>query len=240
MHEFTIRIAERTVQVSAEFENTAEYCRDYLHTGEPDFRVRITTEDLAYEEQKNARENPGICFPDAYLETVAVQRKIAEKLFDYDVLLFHGSALAMDSAGYLFTAPSGTGKSTHARLWREVFGDRVQTVNDDKPFLLLDHDRAEVCGSPWNGKHGLGSNIQVPLKAICILERGVSNTITPLEPREALFMLLQQSNRPRQSSRMGKYLELIDRLTSRVRFYRLSCNMEPEAAVVAQKVLSQA
>ena len=238
MVDFTVRMAGRTAQVSALFESTREYCRDYLCSGEADFRVCITAEDLAYEREKNARENPGIPFPDAYLETVAVQRKIAEELFDHDVLLFHGSALAMDGAGYLFTAPSGTGKSTHARLWREVFGDRVQMVNDDKPFLLLDGARAEVCGSPWNGKHGLGSNICVPLKAICILERGESNTITPIDSQEALFMLLQQSNRPRQRMRMGIYMELIDRLASRVLFFRLRCNMDPEAARLAHRTLS--
>ena len=73
----------------------------------------------------------------AYVEWIAIYRRLSDYVLQKDVLLFHSSALALDGQVYLFAAPSGTGKSTHARLWRETFGDRVVMVNDDKPLLKI-------------------------------------------------------------------------------------------------------
>ena len=87
------------------------------------------------------------------------------------------------------------------------------------------------------GKHRLGANIGVPLKAICILERGEENSIHPISAREALPMLMQQSQRPQKPQNLSKYLELIDKLTERVEFYCLRCNMTPEAAQVAYEAM---
>lgn len=172
-------------------------------------------------------------FPDAYLETLAVQRKIAEALFARDTLLFHGSVIAVDGQGYLFTAKSGTGKSTHTRLWREVFGERAVMINDDKPFLRMQDGRVLAYGSPWNGKHRLGVNACVPLRAVCCLRRGETNEIRPIEPVRLLPILMQQSQRPAQAENMPKYLELLDKLAGGTVFYGLSCNMDMEAAIVA-------
>ncbi len=243
MTEFTIKLSEYKIQVQAMFESTNVFFRDYLCDEAPHFSITITPADIVFERQKSAQEDvlegiPVRNFSDAYLETIAVQRKIAEELFDYDTLLFHGSVVAVDGAAYLFTAKSGTGKSTHTRLWRELLGQRAVMVNDDKPFLGLAGEGVTVYGTPWNGKHNLGTNIAVPLKAICILERGETNEITPISPKEAVFMLLQQSNRPQNPRKMGKYLELLDKLSARVSFYRLKCNMEPEAAQLAYTTMS--
>ena len=144
----------------------------------------------------------------------------------------------MDGVAYLFTAKSGTGKSTHTRLWREMFGDRAVMVNDDKPFLKFTEEGVIACGSPWNGKHGLGNNIMVPLKAICVLERGESNVITRIDPKDALQMLFQQSSRPMNRALMPKYMELVDRLANSVEFYRLKCNMDPDAAKISYEAMS--
>ena len=238
MTEFTIQIAGRVIGVRAMFDGTREFCREYLCGGEPDFAVCIEPGDIAFERDKSAREDalegiPQRQFSDAYLETIAVQRKVAEGLFAYDTLLFHGSVVAVDGAGYLFTAKSGTGKSTHTRLWREAFGSRAVMVNDDKPFLRPEGDRVLAYGTPWNGKHGLGTNMSVPLKAICILERGAENRIRRIKAQEALFMLLQQSNRPQSPALMSRYMTLLDQISERTAFYRLACNMTLEAAWTA-------
>ena len=172
------------------------------------------------------------------LERTALQRKIAEKLFEYDTLLFHGSVISVDKEAYLFTAKSGTGKSTHTRLWREMLGDRAVMVNDDKPFLRVTSEGSYVCGSPWNGKHGLGTNIDVPLKAICILEQSEKNAISRISASEIVPMLLQQSNRPQQPKLLPKYLELLENIANKTEFYRLKCNMEPEAALISYQTMS--
>ena len=243
MTEFQIQIAGKIVSIRAMFDSTKEFCRDYLSIGPTNFTVQTDMNDIAFEREKSAREDeleglPVRDYSDQYLETIAVQRKIVEELFAHNILLFHGSVVSVDGHAYLFTAKSGTGKSTHTRLWREVFGSRAVMVNDDKPLLCITAEGVLAYGTPWNGIHRRGQNICVPLKAICILERGTENCIRDITPKEALAMLVQQSNRPRNPRQMGKYLELLDTMTRQVAFYRLECNMELEAARLAYEVMS--
>lgn len=244
MIDFTVHFAGQTVAASVSFPATRAYCSGYLSDNIPAFSVTIKPEDIAFEREKSLREAaieglPEPKLTDQQLECTALQRKITEGLFDHDVLLFHGSVVAVDGVAYLFTAKSGTGKSTHTRFWRETFGDRAVMVNDDKPFLRITPDGVKVYGSPWNGKHGLGNNICVPLKAICVLERGQENQIQEISAKDALFMLLQQSNRPMQPRLMPKYLELLDKLSAGVALYRMQCTMDPMAAQIAYDAMSK-
>ena len=238
-----IRIGNAMIAIMVQNDTTRNYCSDYLCNGIPDLSVAITPEDIVFERMKAAREDkleglPVRQLSDELLEITALQRKVTEALFAYDTLLFHGSVVAVDGEAYLFTAKSGTGKSTHTRFWRETFGDRAVMVNDDKPFLRITPDGVIACGSPWMGKHGLGANIQVPLKAICILERGEENHIAPISAPQALPMLFQQSQRPMQPTNLPKYMELIDALAAKVPIYRMRCNMDPQAALVAHWAMS--
>lgn len=244
MIEFTIRIANITIGVLALFERTKDFCGSFLCDENYKFLVSITQSDIDFEREQflSLGEVDKITsqqMSDAYLETIALQRKVTEILFDNDTLLFHGSVVAVDGVAYLFTAKSGTGKSTHTRLWREMLGERAVMVNDDKPFISVSDDGITVHGSPWNGKHRLGSNISVPLRAICILERGMTNEINRIPASKAVFMLIQQSSRPRNAEKMSRYMELLDSITRGVSFYRLSCNMEPEAAEVSFAEMSR-
>ena len=243
MERFTMQAAGRVVAVSALFASTREHCSAYLCDGEPDFEITITEQDISFEREKAARERELEGLPERelegdLLEQTAVQRKIAEELFTYDTLLFHGSVVAVDGEAYLFTAKSGTGKSTHTSLWRRMLQQRAVMVNDDKPFLRIEKDGVTVYGSPWNGKHGRGNNIHVPLKAICILERGAENKIESVPAVSVLPMLLQQSSRPMKQQLMPQYLELLDQLAQKVAFYRLACNISPEASELAYETMS--
>lgn len=238
MIQFTISIANKRIGISAQYESTRHFCRNYLHEGVPDLTVAVSQTDIDYERQKSAREDqlegiPVRQFSDEYLETLAVYRKIADKMLQFDTLLFHGSAIAVDGKGYLFTAKSGTGKSTHTRLWRNVFGERAVMVNDDKPLLNITDSGVWVCGTPWDGKHRLSTNMIVPLEGICILERGTENHIQPIPAKEALPMLLQQSHRPANPRDMANLLDAVDKLMQQTRFFRLRCNMDPDAAWTA-------
>ena len=244
MTEFTMEAAGIPVKVRALWETTQTYCQDYLTQAPAAFSVEISQADLEQEREKAANEDaleglPVRTLTDAQLETTAVLRKITEALFARDILLFHGSVISVDGQGYLFTAKSGTGKSTHTRLWRELLGDRAVMVNDDKPFLQVKDGQVFAHGSAWMGKHGLGTKMTVPLKAICILERGVENRIAKIPAKEAVFMLLQQSSRPQKQENFPKYMELVDKIAGQTAFYRLQCNMESDAAKVAYGAMSQ-
>ena len=159
--------------------------------------------------------------------------KIAEILPGLDGILYHGSVVAVDGKGYLFTAVSGTGKSTHTRLWREYFGEQAVMVNDDKPLLHITEKGVTVYGTPYNGKHRLGNNISVPLKTICILTRSTVNHIEPINAKQAYPIMLQQVYRPGDVVKITKTLSLIDMLAESIKFYRLGCNMDISAAKIA-------
>lgn len=232
------KIADKVVEVNSIYDEVHEYCTDYLTDEPADYSVTTTQADIDFECEKSAREDEieGIVtrhFSDSYLEELAVYRKIAEQMISYDTILFHGSVVAVDGVGYLFTAKSGTGKSTHTRLWREYFGDRAVMVNDDKPLLKITDSGVIAYGTPYNGKHRLGTNTSVPLKAICILTRSADNHIEAITREQAYTILLQQVYRPADMLKMTKTLELVDRLADSVKLYKLDCNMDISAAKIA-------
>lgn len=236
--EFCIKIADIIIQIEPLFNSTYLFCKSFLCNDKPDFSVKIEMSDIAYERQrakltdiKEGRKS--VNFSDNYLETLAVYRKIAEKINDYNAFLFHGSAVSVDGVGYLFTAKSGTGKSTHTGFYREVFGERAVMVNDDKPIIALKNNKAFVCGTPWCGKHNLGNNIIVPLKAICVLSRGDINSINEVNYSDILENIIGQSYRPENSKNLFNFMETISKLVKCVKFYKLKCNLNCEAALVS-------
>ena len=229
MESFTMEIAGLAVCVQPMFESTKEYCRPYLTEKAAELFVQVTAEDLTFEQMLLDREadEEGLrrrIFTDPFLERTAIQRRVAEALLDRDTLLLHGSTVAVDGKAYLFTAHCGTGKSTHTRLWRELFGERAIMVNDDKPFLHITEYGVLTYGSPWSGKHGLATNICVPLKGICSLRRGEINQIRPTEPQILQDLLRHQAHMPEDASLHEKVFTLIDRLTALVPLWEMDCN----------------
>ena len=243
MPKFQMMIAGQIGAVDALFESTAQYFRGYLTEEAAHFSITVTPEDLAFEQAELDEEArlEGFRrrqFTDPFLERAAIQRAFAEHLIDHDTLLLHGSTVAVDGAAYLFTARSGTGKSTHTRLWREVFGPRAVMVNDDKPFLQLRPEGVLACGSPWSGKHGLDSNVTLPLNGICILERGTENRIRPMAVEEALPMLLHQSYHPLIHAKAARSEDLVRSLAQRIPLWHMDCTKDPEAARIAHSAMS--
>ena len=232
------RMAERNIGIESLSERVHTRCAAYRTEGEPDFVVRTTAADIDYERAQSAREDqlegrPTRLWSEEYLEELAVYRKIAERMPAYDTFLVHGSAVAVDGWGYLFTAKSGTGKSTHARLWQELLGDRLVYVNDDKPLVRIALDAAVIYGTPYDGKHHRSSDVAVPLRAVCFLRRGQENGIRACSAGEAFPRLLQQTYTPGDQEALRRTVTLLQALTARVKLYELTCNMEPDAARVA-------
>lgn len=240
----TYKIADCPLEIRSIHPDVHTLCRAYRSQEPPCFIVETTQRDLDFERERSAAEDraagvPVRSYTDGYLETLAVYRKIADEMLDRDTILFHGSCVAVDGAAYLFTAKSGTGKSTHTRLWREYFGDRAVMVNDDKPLIRISPHGVMVFGTPWNGKHALGENVAVPLRAICVLERDTDNHIEPVTKKSIYPMLLQQTHRPSDGLKMAKMLTLVDGLAAGVGLYRLGCNMHIHAAKVAYEGMVQ-
>ena len=232
-----MQAADIVFRVSCQHASTLRHCRDYLTEAPAQETIRITQEDIDGERSRLlAKKNPGEALEassDEALERLHLCRRIAELLPKYDRVLFHGSSLAVDGRGVLFTAKSGTGKSTHTRFWRQEFGERVRMVNDDKPFLHVGENGVTVYGTPWRGKHALGENTQAPLEAIYFVNRGEENSVQPISPRELYPLLLQQTYTPDDPNAMVRTLALVERLSRSVKLLKLYCNLDPQAAHVA-------
>lgn len=124
------------VAVQAIYKETymQELCREYETEKAPELTIEVTQEDVAREKSEETQ------YPYGYLESLAFYRKFCEAAVEKNILLFHSSVVAVDGHAYVFTAPSGTGKSTHTSLWRKVFKDRAVMINDDKPLFKIEEN----------------------------------------------------------------------------------------------------
>ena len=242
MDPFNIEIAGAVFFIQPLFQSTKEYFRRYLTEGPADHHVSLTHDDLALEQHllDVEADEEGLKrrkFSDPFLERSVFQRRIADLLVSRDVLMLHGSTVAVDGEAYLFTAPCGTGKSTHTRSWMTVFGDRAVMVNDDKPFIHVTSSGAVAYGSPWNGKHGLSTNVRVPLKGICLLHRGSENEIHRADPSRIRDLLLHQVHMPDDPVLAQRVIFLADELLKNVALWEMYCNKELDAARVAHAAM---
>lgn len=171
-------------------------------------------------------------------EYLATGAKFYLGLLDFGGFMLHSSAVVMDGKAYLFTADCGTGKSTHTDLWLKAFGDRAYILNDDKPALRLEDGVWYAYGTPWSGKHDISVNTRVPLGGIAVVNRSETNWLEPFEGKEAVIQIFRQLNKMRSMEYRIKLLELLDKLITQVPVWKLHCNMDVEAAVVAYETMS--
>ena len=216
----------------------SHFFKGYEYEGEPDFFITVTDEEIKREEIASTRKE-NLRFAPAALEFFTIQRKIISRLSNQGVLLFHGSAICVDGWTYIFTAPSGTGKSTHSRLWREMLKDHdVVMINDDKPFLKVEEGRVIAYDSPRRGKEGLGCNMSAPVEAICYISQGTKNVIREATPEEMYPIFYEQSLRPFDKEGTENYLHTLDVLTRSVRLYNLECDISLDAARLSYETMA--
>ena len=226
MKEFYIRIADLNIRMESRFERTQSFCADYRVDGDDhDIVASVSEQEIAAEAALYDAPHS-----EEYCESICLYRAIAERLPFFDRFVFHGAAVMADGKGYIFTAPSGTGKSTHVGLWMKHFGDRVSVINGDKPIIKISEDGATVYSCPWAGKEGWNTNSSAPIGAICLIRRGKENKIQRIAPSEYFDALMHQIYIPKDSRAMLKTLELVDALASLVPFYLLECDISPDAA----------
>ena len=222
MKEFTVRLAGLPVAVSCEYLYTFNQCRNYLSQEEPAIFAKADDRDISY-----SMERSGISREAA--ESFAVYKSIADQLSRFDRLVFHGAAITYCENGYLFSAPSGTGKTTHIKLWKRFFKDKVDIINGDKPIISAGSDGVYIHGTPWAGKEGWNKNLSAPLSGICFVRQSRENRIKRLSPDKCLGMILPQVYIPKKSGAAGATLELLDRILKNVPVYMLDCDISEEA-----------
>lgn len=201
--------------------------------GEPEVKIALS-EDFILKKQQ---ENPHLSFESC--EYIWSCFDFCRRLIDFDGFMIHASAVVYENKAYVFSAPSGTGKSTHTALWQKVFGeDKTYIINDDKPAIRVQGEEILVCGTPWSGKTDKNKNEEVPLGGICFLERGENNEIEELSPKTAIYKILNQTLRPFGKENMIKLLDLINRVLLNSKVYEMKCNMDEDAAIVAYEKMS--
>lgn len=156
-----------------------------------------------------------------------------KQLLLHNGFMLHSSAVAMDGKAYLFSAPSGTGKSTHTRLWIENFPNKAYILNDDKPAICNINGKFYACGTPWSGKSDLNENKILPLQGICVLSQSQNNHIELVNPSDGIFHILNQTLRPVDLGQMNNLLDLIEEVLKEVKIWYMGCNISLEAAQMA-------
>lgn len=229
-----IRAAGLTVALCHEHDYLRRLCRGYLvpPTAAPDLTLSLSADELAAE----AAAPGGLRGTPGYVESLCLYRKLADLLPTFGVLVFHAAVVCLDGVGYAFSGPSGVGKSTHARLWAEHFG--ASFINGDKPFLRFADGRVRACGTPWAGKEGRQSNIEVPLGGICFLRQAKDNRIRRLPPDEGAPLLLRQSLVPRGAEAAAAWLARMDDVARAVPLWELCCDVSREAAEMSRAAMT--
>ncbi len=225
MYLFKVKMAGHIAQVETQHIRSQAICARFFAEEPAEFNICTSQEDIDQERKQYEAEN-GLCsLWDGAMETITLHEKLSKKLIDYGVLMLHGAAIAYRGCSFIFSARSGTGKTTHIMKWLEHLPDAF-VINGDKPFILTKDDGAPplAYGSPWAGKENLYTNTMVPLKSIILMERAEENQMEQISFAQAFPTLLQQTYRPDDEEKMRKTLRLMQRLSPAVSFWRFQCN----------------
>lgn len=218
-----ILLSDLKVEINHKFGFMTDFCKKYA----TDFDMA----DICASAEESAVLKEKEMVPSASVEvceSLCIYRAIAEQLPQFDRFVFHGAAIEYGGNAYLFTAPSGTGKTTHINLWRQYLGDKVGIINGDKPIINVS-DKTIVYGTPWAGKEGLHRNVSAPLKAICILQQGKTNNIIRLNTKDAVNHLMRQVYLPHNAIALSKTLQLLGDMLESAPVYLLECDISKQA-----------
>ena len=209
----------------------APRCREYLTDEQGTADIVISAEQYRKDKWPELSAEGNIYLQSGF--------QFYHQLLDFDGLMLHSSAVALNGKAYLFSGPCGVGKSTHTSLWRDVFGEDVVVFNDDKPALRRIDGRWYAYGTPWCGKDGINVNMKVPLAGICFLKQSDHNEIRRLEGKQALSKVISQTTyRLRDADKMMKMMENVDQLIAEIPIYELFNRPERAAAELSYQVMS--
>ena len=208
----------------------APRCREYLYHGEECPRIVIREEDYRPQIWPSV---PAELLP--YMDSGSL---FYLQLLRHNGMMLHSSAVELDGRVYLFSGNCGAGKSTHTRLWQQVFGPEARIINDDKPALRLIDDVWYAYGTPWCGKDGINQNRKAPVAGICFMKQADHNAIRRLSDLEAMAKIMKQTQRKfRNPENLDLMLTHLEKLVQRIPVYELENRPEPEAAQLSYETM---
>jgi hypothetical protein len=163
-----------------------------------------------------------------------------QSTIEFDCFRLHASAVVLDGKAYLFSAPSGTGKSTHTSLWCNYFGqERTYILNDDMPVIRRIGDQFIAYGTPWSGTSPMNRNASAPLKAIAFIERARENWIRPALHNEGIINLFSHTIKMRDQECFERFLSLFDAFMNAVPIYSMGCTISYQSVEMAYAEMSR-
>lgn len=227
-----MKIADFTVRFSVQYPLLVRFGAEFLTDADcVDFVISPTEQELSDEREK--AQEPGCCDQENMIEALACYRKLAEAIYPHNAFIVHGASICVNGEGVMFLAPSGTGKTTHLRLWKQLLGEKMQVVNGDKPIIRIRDGQPVVYGTPFNGKEHYGGNLSAPLRHLCLISRAEENRTEPLSKKEAVQLLLRQTHIPPKPAAVAAAMQFVSALVSSCSLWKISCNMELQAAEVS-------
>lgn len=227
-------IAGLRVLLKNKYEYTNRLCRDYISADQSspvDITVSASEEDIKEEQAFSPNNSIG------YIENVCLYRNLCREMPLFNRFLLHSSIIEYKGNGYAFLGRSGTGKSTHTKLWCR-FVDGVKIINGDKPIIQILDGKVIAHGTPWMGKEGYGNKESAPLKGLCFLQQAPNNEIAPLSVKEAVRFVFPQILNPLKEISAEKTLELIDVLVRQTPSFLLKCTISQEAVACSYEALT--
>lgn len=181
------------------------------------------------------------CGSEKYLRELEYQKTyyaFSNRVLAAGGVILHGSAVYVDGEAVIFSAPSGTGKSTHSALWQKYSAEPVMVINDDRPVIRFHDGKPWVYGAPWSGKSDVNANLSAPLRAIVVLRQAKECASEQLDTAEKLFHLTGETSRPFYDKQLGlASLDAVEKLALSVPMYRLCCDISKNAVNVCRKAV---
>ena len=222
-----LKITNLIFEIDVKGKMLAERIGNYVYTGDEDADIVCRIPEQYYKDKNAEHEN--LTFDECeYLYSGSF---FYEMLSKYNGMMLHSSCVEYKGKAYLFSAPSGTGKSTHTHLWLKYL-DGCRIINDDKPAIRIIDGVAYAFGTPWSGKTDENINEGVPIGGICFLGRG-ENKIKRIPGIAALKPFMDQTVRPRNKELMNNMLETLNIILSKVPIYQMTCDMSEDAVRTA-------
>lgn len=220
------KIADLIVEYETKYDQLKKRSEKYkIETDKPtDIQVIVKEEYVLHDLEKYADATRKMA------EIVITGRLFYQKLLDFQGCLLHASCVVIDDKAYLFSADSGTGKSTHTGLWLQHLADKNPYIlNDDKPAIRVFDDGVYAYGTPFSGKHDISENKKVKVQGICFLEQSKINFIQKLKPSEAIKLFLEQTTSYLKKEDMEKLLDVLEVVIKNIPIYKLYCDISKEA-----------
>lgn len=222
-----IKVADLVVEAEFHYDFLLSRLGPYLCDDKEETNIKIDISKQFYidSHEKNPQMTLGEC------ECLWSGGYFYEQLTRFGGIMLHASCVEYEGKAYLFSARSGTGKSTHTHLWlKHLPGSRI--INDDKPAIRCIDGVYYAYGTPWSGKTDESVNIGVPIAGIAFLSRG-ENSVKRIPGIKALKLFMDQTVRPRDKELMGNALEILNGILTDIPIYELSCDMSEEAVRTA-------